>query len=197
MNGEKRRNQRIRFNAPMGVRLGYDKSSYDGRLTNLSRQGLMVDTELSVPIGTRLGCEFSLEYGCVIDLSVIVVSHLGCMFGARFQLGPVSRMLIDSGIEASLTSGTASTLSFHEQGGKHLIRVTGGLSGILRSDFMHTLTRGNIDELDLAGVTSVEASGLALCLLAKEKYQVNIGACSPCFTAAWQQYAPQAQLNGD
>ena len=86
-----------------------------------------------------------------------------------------------------LASGKASILSVHELGGRKTMRITGGLCGILRSDFMHALTRMGVDEIDLEGVTAVEQAGLALCLVAANRHRVTIGAQSPCFAEAWAQ----------
>ncbi len=60
------------------------------------------------------------------------------------------------------------------------MRITGGLCGILRSDFMHALTRMGVNEIDLEGVRRwVEQAGLALYLVAANR-PGTIGAQSPC-----------------
>jgi hypothetical protein len=56
---------------------------------------------------------------------------------------------------------------------------------VLRSDFMHALTRMGVDEIDLEGVTAVEQAGLALCVVATKRHGVAIGAQSSCFAEAW------------
>ena len=67
------------------------------------------------------------------------------------------------------------------------MRITGGLTGSLRSDFMHALTRVGVDELDVEGVTAVDQAGLALCVVATTRHRVVIGDQSACFAEAWGQ----------
>jgi hypothetical protein len=85
-----------------------------------------------------------------------------------------------------LASGKASILAMRELGGKKIMRISGGLSGALRSDFMHALTRVGVDEIDVEGVTFVDQAGLALCLVAASRHGVPIGAQSSCFSEAWK-----------
>ena len=67
------------------------------------------------------------------------------------------------------------------------MRVVGGLNGTLRNDFMHALTRMGVNEIDVEGVTEIDQSGLALCLVAIKRHGVVIGAQSACFASAWNQ----------
>jgi hypothetical protein len=114
------------------------------------------------------------------------VSRVGDVFGVRFQPGPIAQILIEDAINQALIDGNASILSVHELGGKKIMRITGGLTGALRNDFMHALTRMGVDEIDVESVTAVEQAGLALCLVATSRHGVAIGAQSQCFSEAWK-----------
>jgi hypothetical protein len=52
---------------------------------------------------------------------------------------------------------------------------------------MHALTRVGVDEINLEAVTAVDQGGLALCLVATNRYGVGIGPQSACFADAWKQ----------
>ncbi|TXH02179.1 MAG: PilZ domain-containing protein [Rhodocyclaceae bacterium] len=183
---EQRRHQRIRFSSPPMVRIGYGGAVSEGTIENLSLSGLMLRTELPLEISRNIGCEFRIFDSPVIDVPANVVSRVGNLFGVRFQPGPISQILIEDAINVALASGKASILSMRELGGKKIMRISGGLSGALRSDFMHALTRVGVDEIDVEGVTSVEQAGLALCLVAVTRHGVPIGAQSSCFAEAWK-----------
>jgi hypothetical protein len=183
---EQRRHQRIRFSSPPTVRIGYGGSVSDGTIENLSLSGLMLRTELPLEISRNIGCEFRVFDSPLIDVPANVVSRVGNLFGVRFQPGPISQVLIEDAINEALASGQASILAMRELGGKKIMRISGGLSGALRSDFMHALTRVGVDEIDLEGVTSVDQAGLALCLVASSRHGVPIGAQSVCFSEAWK-----------
>jgi hypothetical protein len=183
---EQRRHQRIRFSSPPTVRIGYGGAISDGTIENLSLSGLMLRTELPLEISRNIGCEFRVFDSPVIDVPANVVSRVGNLFGVRFQTGPISQVLIEDAINVALASGKASILAMRELGGKKIMRISGGLSGALRSDFMHALTRVGVDEIDVEGVTSVDQAGLALCLVATSRHGVPIGAQSPCFSEAWK-----------
>ena len=182
---DQRRHQRIRFGEPPPIRIGYGGSIGHGVIVNLSLAGMMVRTDMELDIGRSAGCEFSLFGSPLIDVPATVVSRVGDLFGARFHSGPINQVTIDDAIGAALAAGRASILSLHELGGRKVMRISGGLNGSLQSDFMHALTRGGIDELDLEGVTRVEQAGLALCLVAHQRHGVAIGAQSVCFAGAW------------
>lgn len=183
---EQRRHHRIRFGVPPMVSIGYGGNRGEGRLENLSLSGIMIRTPLALEIGHTAGCEFSLFGSPIIDVPATVVSRVGDLFGARFQTGPINQVLIDDAIHAALSSGHASILAVREIAGRKVMRISGGLNGALRNDFMHALTRLGIDEIDLESVTSVDQSGLALCLVATNRHQVTIGAQSDCFAGAWK-----------
>ena len=183
---EQRRHQRIRFGAPPVVRIGYGGALGDGGIENLSISGLMLRTSLPLEVGHTAGCEFSLFGSPTIDVPATVVSRVGDLFGARFQTGPINQVLIDDAINAALARGQASILVVRELAGSKVMRISGGLNGSLRNDFMHALTRVGVDEIDLAAVTAVDQSGLALCLVAVARHQVVIGAQSECFASAWK-----------
>ncbi|UCV15242.1 PilZ domain-containing protein [Quatrionicoccus australiensis] len=182
---EQRRHQRIRFGNPPPIQIGYGGSIGEGVIVNLSLSGLMVRTSLELEIGHVAGCEFSLFGSPVIDVPVSVVSRVGDLFGARFQTGPINQIIIDDAISAALASGQASILSVNDLAGRKVMRISGGLNGALESDFMHALTRVGIHEMDLAGVTTVDQAGLALCRVATSLHGVTIGARSDAFSGVW------------
>jgi hypothetical protein len=183
---DQRRHQRIRFSVPPSVRIGHGGSLGEGWIENLSVSGLMARTNLALEVGHTAGCEFSLFGSPVIDVPATVVSRVGDLFGARFQTGPINQILIDDAIGAALASGQASILAVRELAGRRVMRISGGLNGALRNDFMHALTRVGVDEIDLEAVTAVDQSGLALCLVATGRHGVAIGAQSECFAGAWK-----------
>jgi hypothetical protein len=184
---DQRRHQRIRFGTLPTVRIGYGGEIGEGLIENLSLSGLMVRTDMPLEISRNIGCEFRIFESPVIDVPAAVISRVGNLFGVRFQTGPINQVLIDDAINAALASGMASILSVRELGGKKIMRITGGLGGPLRNDFMHALTRVGVDEIDLEGVTLVDQAGLALCLVANSRHGVKMGAQSPCFAEAWGQ----------
>ena len=184
---DQRRHQRIRFSVPQKISIGFGGEIGEGVIENLSLSGLMLRTPMPLEISHNIGCEFSVFDSPVIDVPAAVVSRVCDLYGVRFQQGPISQILIEDAINGALNSGKASILTVHELGGRKTMRITGGLCGILRSDFMHALTRMGVDEIDLEGVTAVEQAGLALCLVATTRHGVGIGAQSPCFAEAWAQ----------
>lgn len=184
---EQRRHQRIRFGNPPPIKIGYGGRVGEGFIVNLSLAGLMVRTDMELEIGHTAGCEFSLFGSPVIDVPASVVSRVGDLFGARFQTGPINQVVIDDAINAALATGQASIFSVNELAGRKVIRISGGLNGSLRGDFMHALTRVGVDEIDVGGVTLVEQAGLALCLVATARHGVVIGTRSECFATAWKQ----------
>ena len=184
---EQRRHQRVRFGNPPPVTIGYGGRTREGQIINLSLAGIMVRTDLELEIGHTAGCEFSLFGSSVIDVPTSVVSRVGDLFGGRFQTGPINQVVIDDAINAALASGLASIFSVNELAGRKVIRISGGLNGSLRGDFMHALTRVGVEEIDVSGVTAVDSAGLALCLVATTRHGVVLGKQSECFAAAWQQ----------
>ncbi len=184
---DQRRHQRIRFGTPQTISIGFGGQVGAGVIENLSLSGLMLRTPMPLEISHNIGCEFSVFDSPVIDVPAVVVSRVCDLYGVRFQQGPISQIVIEDAINAALASGKASILSVHELGGRKTMRITGGLSAVLRSDFMHALTRMGVDEIDLEGVTAVEQAGLALCLVATKRHGATIGAQSACFAEAWAQ----------
>lgn len=184
---EQRRHQRIRFGVPPPVTIGFGGVMGEGAIENLSLSGMMFSTEMVLEIGHIAGCEFSLFGSPVIDVPASIVSRVGNIFGARFQTGPINQIVIEDAINMALAEGQASILSVHELGGKKVMRISGGLNGALRNDFMHALTRVGVNEIDVAAVTVVDQAGLALCLVAVARHGVEIGAQSECFIEAWKQ----------
>lgn len=171
---EQRRHQRIRFNTLPSVRIGQYGLSGTGELANLSLGGLMLRTDLPLKIGEACGCEFAVFESPVIDMSAIVVSKIGDLYGARFQAGPVSEWLIQEAMNDALSSGKASVLSINDLQGRKVMRISGGLNRGLRNDFMHHLTRMGIDDLDLSEVTEIDELGFDLCRVAVEEHKVRI-----------------------
>jgi hypothetical protein len=159
----------------------------EGTIENLSLSGMMFSTDMALEIGHIAGCEFSLFGSPVIDVPASIVSRVGNIFGARFQTGPINQIVIEDAIDMALAEGQASILSVHELGGKKVMRISGGLNGALRNDFMHALTRVGVNEIDVEAVTAVDQPGLALCLVATGRHGVEIGAQSECFAEAWKQ----------
>ncbi|WP_150428587.1 PilZ domain-containing protein [Dechloromonas sp. CZR5] len=184
---DQRRHQRIRFGTPQTISIGFGGQAGKGVIENLSLSGLMLRTPMPLEIAHNIGCEFSVFDSPVIDVPAVVVSRVCDLYGVRFQQGPISQIVIEDAINAALASGKASILSVHELGRCKTMRITGGLSAVLRSDFMHALTRMGVDEIDLEGVTAVEQAGLALCLVATKRHGVTLGAQSVCFAEAWAQ----------
>lgn len=182
---EQRRHQRVRFGYPPPVVLGGDGWYGEGSIENLSLSGLMLRCAQPVSIGQTLGCEFSVAGAPFVDLPIQVVSRVGDVFGARFLAGPLSQVLIEETLVAVMENGLASLLTVHERSGHKVMRILGGLNAALHNDFMHTLTRMGIVEIDLAGVSRVDAAGMALCRLAVQQ-GVALGAQSPVFTDAWR-----------
>lgn len=183
---EQRRHQRIRFSVPPKMRIGFDGQIGKGEIENLSLSGLMVRTDLPLETARQIGCEFRVFDSPVIDVPATVVTRVGNLFGVRFQPGPISQIQIEDAIASALAAGKASILSVHEVGAGKTMRVVGGLTGALRNDFMHALTRVGVEELDVSSVTAVDPAGLSLCLVAVERHGVRLGEQSACFSAAWQ-----------
>ena len=180
---ERRRHQRIRFDVPPQVRLGQFGVSGSGYIESLSLGGMMLQCELSLRVGAPVGCEFELFASPLIDLSALVVGHIGQRYSVRFVAGPVSAYLIEEAVERGLAAGKASVLSINEVHGRRVMRVVGGLTARLHDDFMHGLTRMRVDRLDLAGVTQIDAAGVDLCRIAIEQYQAGIVRPSSCVRA--------------
>lgn len=182
---DQRRHQRIRFSIPPTVTVGYRGAMGEGVIENMSLSGLMIRTDMALDISHLAGCEFRIFDSPLIDVPVTVVSRVGNLFGLRFQPGPINQILIEDAITSALQAGKASILNVREVGGRKIMRIAGGLTGALRNDFMHALTRVGVDEIDAEGVTLVEQAGLALCLVATTRHGVQIGTQSPCFSEAW------------
>lgn len=184
---EKRRHQRIRFGYPPPIAIGHAGAIGNGSIENLSLSGLMLRTAMDLGIGRTIGCEFSIFGSPTIDMAAMVVSRVGDLFGVRFEAGPINQVLLDDAIALAIGEGHASVLSVHESGGRKTMRIAGGLNGALRNDFMHSLTRVGVNEIDVSEVTAVDQAGLALCLVAQGRYKAVIGQQSECFAKAWRE----------
>ena len=177
---EQRRHQRIRFNSLPSVRLGQFGCAGTGTLENLSLSGLMLRSALPLKVNEPVGCEFSVFESPLIDISAVIVSRLGDLFGARFQAGPLSQYLIQSAIDSALASGRASTLTINEVQGRKVMRITGGLNAGLRNDFLHGVIKVGVSEIDLSEVTDIDNEGVDLCRRARTEHQIPIVRPSAC-----------------
>ena len=180
---EQRRHQRVRFNIQPVVRIGQYGLAGTGKLENISLGGLMLRTDLPLKLGEVFGCEFVVFDSPLIDMSALVVSKLGDLYGARFQAGPISEWLIQTAINSALASGKASTLSINELQGRKVMRAAGGLNAGLRNDFIHNLTKVGVDEIDLSQVTEIDSAGLDLFRLAVKQHRVGVVQLSACVSA--------------
>lgn len=180
---EQRRHHRIRFNHLPTVRIGQFGLAGSGELESLSLGGCMVRSSLALRSGEAFGCEFSVFGLPLVDVSAVVVSKIGDLFGARFQAGPISERLIQESMDFALAHGAASILSINDLQGRKVMRVVGGLTARLRNDFLHSLAKMGIDDLDLSGVTDVDGDGLSLCRIAVEEHRVGIVRASACMRA--------------
>ena len=151
----------------------------NGELENLSLGGLMLRTPLPLKIGEACGCEFVICGSPLIDMSALVVSKIGDLYGARFQAGPVSEWLIQEAMNDAPSSGKGSVLSINDRQGRKVMRISGGLNRGLHNDFMHHLTRMGIDDPDLSEITDIDEAGLELCRVAVEDYRVRVIHPSP------------------
>ncbi|WP_415032991.1 PilZ domain-containing protein [Azonexus sp.] len=183
---EQRKHQRIRFSEPPRVQIGFAGQSGVGSLENLSISGLMLRTDVPLTTHGTAGCEFSLFGSPVVDVAVSILNCLGDLYGARFRIGLINPVLIEDAMREALVSGKASALSVHDLGGRKVMRISGGLNGSLRSDFMHAITRVGIDHIDLSGVSQIDSAGLSLCLVATEHHGAVISEHSACSEKAWQ-----------
>ena len=144
----------------------------------------MVRSELPLRSGEAFGCEFSVVNSPLIDISAVVVNKIGNLYGARLQTGPLSESLLQDAIDNALASGHASVLSINDLQGRKVMRVIGGLTVSLRNDFLHSLTKMTVDDLDLSGVTEIDQEGVALCHAAVNEYKVQIVRASACVRTA-------------
>jgi len=183
---DKRRHVRIRFAKPLPAYVGLKGQNRRAELLNVSLGGAMVSTDLPLAVGERFGMEFSLQ-GMGIDTVPTVVSRgLNNLFGVRFDLGPATEIQLEGAIQDSLRNGIASVLSMHTLGGRKVMRIAGALNLSLRNDFFHALDKMGVAEIDLSEVTSVDADGLALCVVASEKSGVVIERLSPAVANLWR-----------
>ena len=180
---EQRRHHRIRFNKLPTVRIGQFGMIGAGELESLSLGGCMVRCEMPLRANEVFGCEFSVFGSALIDVAALVVSKIGNLYGARFHTGPIGESLIQQAMDSALVDGNASILSINDLQGRKVMRVVGGLTARLRNDFIHSLTKMGVDDLDLSGVTEIDSEGLSLCRIAVEQHKVGIIRPSPCIRA--------------
>jgi len=183
---DKRRHVRIRFGKPLPAYVGLKGQNRRAELLNVSLGGAMVSTDLPLVVGDRFGMEFSLQ-GMGIDTAPTVISRgLNNLYGVRFDLGPATEIQLEGAIQDSLRNGIASVLSMHNLSGRKVMRIAGALNLSLRNDFFHALDKMGVDEIDLSEVSTVDADGLALCVVASERGGVLIERLSPAVANLWQ-----------
>jgi hypothetical protein len=183
---EKRRHQRIRFDEPLPIRIGHQGERANGEMLNLSVGGLMFRSKLALTVGETIGCEFRVFSSPLIDLVAVVASRVGDgLYGARFQAGPLSERLIEGAIDGAVALGRVSIISIHDLPGGKVLRVAGALTGNHRNDFMHGVERVGVDEIDLSGVTLIDAEGISMCQQALAR-GVRAELRSSCVDAVWR-----------
>lgn len=183
---DKRRHVRIRFAKPLPAYVGLHGHNQRAELLNVSLGGAMLRTEMPLAVGERFGMEFSLQ-GMGIDTVPTVISRgLGDLVGVRFDLGPATEIQLEGAIQDSLRNGIASVLSMHTLGGRKVMRIAGALNLSLRNDFFHALDKMGVAEIDLSEVSTVDADGLALCMVASERRGVVIERLSPVVAQLWR-----------
>ena len=161
---EQRRHQRVRFVDGVRLRVGYDGVSGEACLENLSLGGLMLCCERELPLRAISGVEMSFSERLRVDLVMQIVNRVGNRYGARFSPGPLSEAQLRLAMSQGLASGKASSLSVKVESGRRVMRVLGRLGGNLRPDFLTALHAG-VAEVDLSGVTAIDAVGRELCAL--------------------------------
>ena len=75
------------------MRIGQFGLAGTGELENISLGGLMLRTLLPLKVGEVFGCEFVVFDSPLIDMSAVVVSKIGDLYGARFQAGQIREAL--------------------------------------------------------------------------------------------------------
>ncbi len=181
---EQRRHPRIRFFQPLPASVGRSGKILRAELHNLSLGGVLLRTDLPLAAGDRFGLEFALQ-GLGLDLAPVAVNRLGELIGARFETGPVSQHLLEVAMADALSKGVASVLSLHTLDGHKVMRIAGALNLSLRNDFLFSLEKMGVAEIDLSEVSLVDPDGLALCVVAAEKYHVQVSRLSPVVAARW------------
>lgn len=182
---EQRRYPRIRFDTLLPMRVGHQGELVAGGLENLSLGGLMFRTDIELMVGETVGVEFRVFDSPLIDMPVSIASRVGSgLYGARFNAGPISSLLIESAIEGAIRKGKATIITIHDREEGKLMRIVGGFTATAKNEFMHGLSRAGIAELDLSEVTRIDAEGVALCGIAVSRYGVRLGQRSRCVEEA-------------
>ncbi len=161
---ERRRHQRVRFAEGVRLRIGYDGQLADASLENLSLGGLMLCCPRELPIRQLYGVEIIVSDRMCIELVVQLVNRVGDRYGARFSPGPLSEAQIRLAVSDGLSAGRASMHSVKVEDGRRIMRVNGLLGSGMRADILLALNSG-VAEVDLSGVTAVDAEGQELCAL--------------------------------
>ena len=161
---ERRRHQRVRFAEGVRLRIGFDGQLVDASLENLSLGGLMLRCSGELAIRKLYGVEIIFSERMCIELVVQLVNRVGDRYGARFSPGPLSEAQIRLAVSDGLSAGRASTLSVKVEDGRRILRVNGLLGSGMRADILSALNSG-VAEVDLSGVTAVDAEGRELCAL--------------------------------
>ena len=176
---ERRRHQRVRFAEGVRLRIGFDGQLVDASLENLSLGGLMLRCSGELAIRKLYGVEIIFSERMRIELVVQLVNRVGDRYGARFSPGPLSEAQIRLAVGDGLSAGRASTLSVKVEDGRRVLRVNGLLGSGMRADILSALNSG-VDEVDLSGVTAVDAEGESLCLLIVTDRRAMIVRPAPC-----------------
>ena len=180
---EQRRHQRIRFSEAVTVRVGQEGVAGEAALENLSLGGLLLRSSCALQMREMCGVEIEFPGQVRISLSVHLVNQVGERYGARFSPGPLSEALIRQAVREAVAAGRAASLSVKVQGGRRMMRVFGCLDNLLREDFLYALKAG-VAEIDLSGVTVIDATGVELCRLAQDDRRAVIVRPSACVQAA-------------
>ena len=187
---EQRKHQRVRFVRDPVVRVRQGAIASKGELENLSLGGLLLRCPATLTLQASSCVELRLPSCGLVELSVRIVSRIGERYGARFTPGPLSEALLRLAIGQGLANGQAASLAVKAVGGRRVMQVLGCLGVKLRGDFEFALHAG-VGEIDLSGVTTIDAAGIELCRLAM-RGQTPIVRPSACVRDALGEAAPIA-----
>ena len=180
---EQRKHQRVRFVRDLGVRIRQGEASSKGSLENLSLGGLQLRCAARLAVQASACVELRLPGGGLIELSVRIVSRVGECYGARFIPGPLSEALLRLAIQRGVANGQAASLAVKALGGRRVMHVVGCLGSKLGADFQFALNAG-VGEIDLSGVTAIDAAGIGLCRQAQQGGRASIVRPSACVRVA-------------
>ena len=180
---EQRKHQRVRFVRDPSVRIRQGGTGSTGALENLSLGGLQLRCATPLALQASACVELRLPGSGLLELSVRIVSRVGECYGARFIPGPLSEALLRLAIQQGLANGQAASLAVKELGGRRVMHVVGCLGSKLGADFQFALNAG-VGEIDLSGVTAIDAAGIGLCRQAQQGGRASIVRPSACVRVA-------------